>query len=318
MPLTVLRRAFELVVGGESVALATVVRVSGSVPRHPGAMMAVTQGGAVLGTVGGGRIELLATTAAAAVAAGAPARRLTRHLVRDLAMCCGGAMELYIEPMAPSRDALAQALAAAAERVPCWLATPLDGSGKRVERWQPDSARLPALRGDTFWQPVLPPARLVLFGAGHVARAVAPLAAGVGFEVVVCDDGETGATEQAVPGVAVRVDSFAVSDVEGRLGPLGVGDYVVILTRDHAIDQRVLEQLLGRATFSYLGLIGSLGKVGRFRKRLEAKGVATPERWATLHAPVGLDIGAETPDEIAVAIVGELIRVRNRGEGPAR
>jgi xanthine dehydrogenase accessory factor len=82
----------------------------------------------------------------------------------------------------------------------------------------------------------------------------------------------------------------------------------VILTRDHAVDQKILEGLAG-VELDYLGLIGSRGKLERFRKRLEAKGIAVPP---DLHSPVGLDIGAETPEEIAVAIVAELVQTRRR------
>ena len=274
--------------------------------------MLVRTDGSIVGTIGGGRIELDTIDAAREVAAGGAPRRLERHLVRDLAMCCGGSMELYIEPVAPSRGAIAAALAAVQQRTPIALVTPLDGAPKHTAPL-PEGMRKPRLDAERFVEPVLPPDRLVLFGGGHVARAIGPLAAAVGFEVVVCDDGEV--EQGALPAWAARaVDSFELSDAERALGPLGGGDFVVILTRDHALDQRILEQLLAREREpTYLGLIGSRGKVGRFRRRIEAKGLYDAGRWARLHAPVGLDIGAETPEEIAVAIVAELVAVRNRG-----
>jgi len=271
--------------------------------------MLVRESGEIVGTIGGGRVELAAVEAALEVTRGGAARRVAHHLTRDLGMCCGGSMEVYIEPVAPSRDALARALAAAERRTPCELVTPLDGTGKRIA--SPSGTRAAHLEDDRFVEPLLPPERLILFGGGHVARAIGPLAAGVGFQVVVCDDGEVEEIAEAPPWASALVDSFEVRDVERALGPLGLGDYVVILTRDHAIDQRILEQILPNERLSYLGMIGSRGKVGRFRKRLEAKGLLTAERWARLHSPVGLDIAAETPEEIAVAIVAELIRERN-------
>jgi xanthine dehydrogenase accessory factor len=307
----VFRRALQLLDAGESPALATVIHASGSTPRHPGAHMLVREGGGISGTIGGGRVELAALEAGVEVAAGAPARRLKHHLTRDLAMCCGGSMEMYIEPIGQSRDALVQALEAAEQRRSCSLVTPLDGGPKRVVLGPP-GARHPALDGDVFVEPLLPPERLVLFGGGHVARAIGPLAASVGFDVVVCDDGEVEERDEPPSWAVELVESFELSDVERAIGPLGVGDYVVILTRDHAIDQRVLERILPNEELSYLGLIGSRGKLARFRQRIEAKALLTPERWARLHCPVGLSIGAETPAEIAVAIVAELVRERNR------
>jgi xanthine dehydrogenase accessory factor len=311
----ILSQAVERARAGERLALVTVLAVRGSAPRHEGTKMLVTAEGAITGTIGGGRIEQEATQAGAEVAAGAPARRLRQHLVRDLAMCCGGSMELYVEPVAPSLPALHQALAMHAARRPALLITPLDGGPKRVEEPAAPAQREPVCEDDRLIEPLWPSERVVLFGSGHVARAIAPLAAEVGFEVVVCDDDETGALARLgdPPWVSRTVDSFELRDVETAIGRLGWGDYVLVVTRDHALDERILERVLPNAAITYLGLIGSRGKVGRIRKRLAARDPATDERWARLHAPIGLDIGAETPAEIAVAVVAQLIHVRRRG-----
>jgi xanthine dehydrogenase accessory factor len=308
----VFRRVLERLDAGRPVALATVVQVSGSTPRHPGACMMVEPDRSSYGTIGGGRVELEVTIAAAEVAGGAPARRVRHNLVRDLAMCCGGTMEVYLEPAGPSAESLRRALALWDDRRPGLLVTPLAGGAKRVEPLERDRGRAPRCEGDQFLEPIWPSDRVVLFGGGHVARAIGPLAARCDFEVVVCDDGETGAGGERPPWAAAWIDSFDVRDVEAALGPLGVGDYAVILTRDHALDQDILERLLPNERLGYLGLIGSAGKIGRFRKRLEARGVVTPQRWGRLHAPIGLDIAAETPEEIAVSVVAELVGIRNR------
>ncbi|MCX5745564.1 MAG: XdhC family protein, partial [Proteobacteria bacterium] len=159
--------------------------------------------------------------------------------------------------------------------------------------------------------------RAIVFGLGHVARALGPLLAQLGFHVVACDDNDTGALGAAhdVPTWADRViESFDVAEVERELGGFTPDDCVLVITRDHAIDQQLLEALIPHDELGYLGMIGSRGKVGRFHKRLEAKGLITGEagaaRWARLRAPIGLDLGAETPIEIAVAIAGELIARR--------
>ncbi|HUS67996.1 MAG TPA: xanthine dehydrogenase accessory protein XdhC [Kofleriaceae bacterium] len=297
-------------------ALVTVLHTSGSTPRHAGARMLVGADGKVFGTIGGGRVELEATRQGEEVARGAPARRERHHLVRDLAMCCGGTMDLYVQPVAPSAAALARAIALAEARRPGRLITRLDGAAIEVEETAEHGARVPALddSGERFVEPIWPGDRVILFGLGHVARAVGPVLRGVGFEIVVCDDGDTGALEAGAPDWASRVvESFDLGEVAREVGHIGHGDHVLIMTRDHAVDQRLLEQALALDSLdevAYLGLIGSQGKIGRFKKRLEAKGIATPERWARLRAPIGLDIGAETPAEIAISVAAELIRVR--------
>jgi len=267
------------------------------------------------GTIGGGRVELEAARAGAEVAAGAPARLVRHHLVRDLAMCCGGSMDVLVQPVAPSARAIEGAVELAARRCPGVLVSDLGGAAMSVEERPAHGQRRPALDGQRFAEPILPPDRVILFGSGHVARALGPVLARLGFELAVCDDNETGALDDAPPWAKRTVDSFDLPDVEKALGPIGFCDYLIITTRDHAIDQRILEQALGHPALgdlAYLGLIGSQGKIGRFRKRLEAKGVPA-ERWQKLRAPIGLDIAAETPAEIAISVAAELIRLRNTG-----
>jgi xanthine dehydrogenase accessory factor len=308
------RRAVELLDDGVSVALATVVRARGSAPRHPGARMLVLANQATHGTIGGGRIELDVTAVGARVADGRePAQVVARHLVRDLAMCCGGSMDIYVEPLVGARRALAAAVEAVEARRPQVLVTPLVGGDKYLRDVRPGEAeatRVEVSEGcECLVEPLLPAARLLLFGAGHVARAIAPIAASVGFVVIVCDGTDDPGSAAAA---ATVVNSFDVRDVERDIGALGPSDYAVIVTRDHSVDQAILERLLPRDDLAYVGMIGSRGKVARFRRRLDAKGVATPERWERLHAPIGIDIAVETPQEIAVSIVAQLIDVRGR------
>lgn len=305
---------------GRGVAIAAVIGAHGSTPRHLGARMAVAADGEQWGTVGGGKIEQLVVAAAREVAGGAAARVVRQHLVRDLAMCCGGTMEVAITPAASSREALATL---AGTRSPHVLVTPLDG-GPLVIRPPLSSdprAHHPVIQGDALVERVGIAERAILFGYGHVARHLGPLLANLGFSVIVCDDGDTGALDEAPGWADGVVESFDAREVEREVGGFGADDYVLIITRDHAIDQQLLEQLIGHDRLHYLGMIGSRGKVGRFRKRLEAKGIIDDSdlgaaRWARLRAPIGLDIGAETPDEIAIAIAAELVAYRRRG-GPS-
>jgi xanthine dehydrogenase accessory factor len=306
---------------GRGVAIAAVVGAKGSTPRHLGARMVVASDGEQWGTIGGGQIERMVSAAAREVAAGAAATVVRRHLVRDLAMCCGGAMEVAITPANDSRDAIELLLTS---RDALALETPLDGGAMVVRPARSGDPRMhvPDVQGDRLIERVGGRERAIVFGVGHVTRSLGPMLYDLGFEVVVCDDDETGALASiaAVPWVGQAIDSFDAGVVERELGGFSADDYVLVLTRDHAIDQRLLEYLIARDAIGYLGMIGSRGKVGRFHKRLVAKGIVEAEhdpRWTKLAAPIGLDIGAETPDEIAIAIAAELVARRRRGVASA-
>jgi len=306
--------ALEALEGGRGVAIAAVTSASGSTPRHLGARMAVAADGQQWGTVGGGRIEQLVVAAAREVAGGAAARVVRQHLVRDLAMCCGGSMEVAVTSGAASRDAIAL-LASAKQAVV--LVTPLDGSPLEVRapRDGDPRAHQPVIENGAMVERLGPAERAIVFGHGHVAKKLGPLLGNLNFSVIVCDDGETGALDEPPTWASRVIESFDAVEVERELGGFTGDDYVLIVTRDHAIDQKLLEQLIGHASVRYLGMIGSLGKIGRFRKRLEAKGLFDAAQWARVRAPIGLDIGAETPEEIAIAIAAELVACRRRG-GP--
>ncbi len=305
---------------GRAVALATVVGAQGSTPRHLGARMAVAADGEQWGTIGGGRIEQLVVAAAVAVAEGGEPRVVKQHLVRDLAMCCGGSMAVVLTPMGPSRDVLA---ALGALRGATALLTPVGGEPLSLrDVLDSDPAPYhPAVVDAVLVERVGFAERAILFGLGHVAKSLGPVLAALGFAVTVCDDGDTGALgplgSEAPPWATRMIESFDPAEVERTLGGFTREDRVLVITRDHAIDQDLLEALIVRDDIGYLGMIGSRGKVGRFEKRLAAKGLlegdAGRARWAKLRAPIGFDIGAETPEEIAVAIAAELVAMRRRG-----
>ena len=316
MKLDVFAAALRALDEGRGVAIAAVTGASGSTPRHLGARMAVAADGEQWGTVGGGRIEQLVVAAAKEVAAGAAARVVRQHLVRDLAMCCGGSMAVAITPAAASRAAIAEL---ATTRQPRVLITPLDGGplAVREPRAGDPRAHQPVVAGEALVERLGAAERAIVFGLGHVARRLGPLLHDLGFTVIACDDGETGALDAAPAWADQVIESFDAREVDAKLGGLGADDYVLIVTRDHSIDQQLLEQLFERTEIGYLGMIGSRGKIGRFKKRLEAKGLYDDARWARLRAPIGLDIGAETPEEIAIAIAAELVARRRRGIGHA-
>lgn len=312
-----------------ALALATVVAAKGSTPRHAGARMIVATDGTQWGTIGGGKIEQVVAHAAREVAGGAEPRAVHHHLVRDLAMCCGGAMTVAITPITDTTRAVLAELAALAAGTAGAIAarvleTPLGGGplALRAPRTGDPRPHHPRVDGDVLVERVGAVERAIIFGHGHVARALGPLLAGLGFTVIACDDNDTDALAAAPTYAALVVESFDVAEVERALGGFTEDDHVMIVTRDHAIDQKLLEQLIGAIDrIGYVGMIGSRGKVGRFAKRLAARGLVDGDdgarRWAKLHAPIGLDLGAETPQEIAVAIAAELIARRRRGDARA-
>ena len=301
---------------GRGAAIACVIGAHGSTPRHVGARLMLTEDGEQVGTVGGGRIERLVTSAAREVAAGGPPQVVHQHLVRDLAMCCGGAMEVVVTPAAGSRDALVQLTA---DRAPKILVTPLDGAPLTVRPPEPGDPRPhhPVVQDGVLIERLGAAERAIVIGLGHVSRHLGPMLASIGFSVIVCDDGATGAIDVPPAWASEAIRSFDAAEIERRVGGFTIDDFALIVTRDHAIDLRLLEALIAHDELGYLGMIGSRGKVARFRKRLEARGLLDGElgaaRWARLRAPVGLNLGAETPDEIAISVAAELVAMRRRG-----
>jgi xanthine dehydrogenase accessory factor len=147
--------------------------------------------------------------------------------------------------------------------------------------------------------------RLFVFGAGYIAKPLAALAAGCGFRVTVVDERADWATAERFPGAAVHArapeDFLRALDTHER-------DFVVIATHDHALDQRLVEDLL-RRPLRFVGMIGSVPKQRKFALRLRARGYSD-EQIARLRTPLGLPIGAKSPEEIAVSVMSELIAVR--------
>ncbi len=190
----------------------------------------------------------------------------------------------------------------------------------------PDDARADALRaihderscwtadGLVFVEPVVGLPRLVLFGAGHVSRAVGAVAREAGFRITVADDREKYASAARFPD-AERIVVPGYQDLAERV-PVAPHDYVLVCTRGHQFDEEILEQLLALPPIRYLGVIGSRRKHLAAERHLTEKGIAA-ERFRDLRAPVGLDIGAVTPEEIAVSIVAEMIAVRRRAAADA-
>jgi xanthine dehydrogenase accessory factor len=163
---------------------------------------------------------------------------------------------------------------------------------------------------DIFIEPVLPPALLYIFGAGHVSVNLYKVAKDAGFEVIVADDREAYSNRERFP-EAKEVIAQDFDQAMARLSP-NESSYIVIVTRGHRDDMRVLRWAV-QTPARYIGMIGSKRKTIAVFRELTKEGLS-PQLFERVHAPVGLDIGAITPEEIAVAIAAELIATRRHVE----
>jgi xanthine dehydrogenase accessory factor len=163
---------------------------------------------------------------------------------------------------------------------------------------------------EIFVEPVIPPALLYIFGAGHVSKSLYKIAKDAGFDVTIIDDRESYANRERFP----EAREIIAQDFDQAMGTLklGAGAYIVIVTRGHRDDMRVLRWAI-HSDARYIGMIGSKRKtIGIFRE-LQKEGVPA-QLFDRVYAPIGLDIGAVTPEEIAISITAELIAVRRKAE----
>jgi xanthine dehydrogenase accessory factor len=162
-----------------------------------------------------------------------------------------------------------------------------------------------------IFEPVFPPSRLVIAGAGHIGKALAHIGSFLGFEVLVIDDRPEFANKSNIP----DADNIIVKDIGLAMDELKKSDdtYIVIVTRGHNDDARALKPCIDSKA-AYVGMIGSKTKIAKMHRNFFQNGWATEEQWSSIHAPVGLDIGSKTVEEIAISIAAELVLVRNSKE----
>jgi len=160
-----------------------------------------------------------------------------------------------------------------------------------------------------FLEPVFPPSRLVIAGAGHIGRALAHIGRFLDFEVLVIDDRPEFANKSNIP----DADNLIVKDIGIAMEELEKTDdtYIVIVTRGHNDDAKALSPCI-KSKAAYVGMIGSKTKIAKMHRNFIQNGWATEEQWSAIHAPVGLDIGSKTVEEIAISIAAELIAVRSK------
>ncbi len=315
-------------------ALATIIKKIGAAPREEGAKMFIGDDGRLFGTVGGGCVEAEVWQAAKNVAKTQAVKllhyRMDGKLVENEGMICGGNVDVFLEPvLARYRDLYRETRSLEKKGrkgvvVTSYSETVLrkclirdDGSvlGDLPDQSRPDSfashmrLREPFVGEGEIVEPIASSSFLYLFGAGHVSQYVAQIASMVDFNVVVIDDRADFANQERFPDAnEIIVEDFhAVFD---RL-PFNGNEYVAILTRGHKHDALVLEEVMKKTT-RYVGMIGSRRKSRLILDHLKSKGFEE-ERLKSVYAPIGLSIDAETPQEIAVSIVAQLIEVRRRG-----
>lgn len=316
--------------------LVTVVSASGSVPRHAGSKMLVLPDGSIFGTVGGGVVESSAIERSKACQLERRSACLTVELTGEAALgsspVCGGVAELWLEYV-DEPGLLAAAATALDAGKAAVLAVSRGGGRPRLDAVfdakgalaaghpGPNAAGLASLAaaagasgqpaldeaGDWFLDPVLPPERLLVLGGGHVGRAVARFAVDLGFKVTIADDRPQFAAASRFP-EDVETQEGRFTEIIGRF-PFGPSTYALVVTPGHLSDLDCTRAILGRE-YKYAGVIGSRRKVRMIFDQLISEGFDRG-RVEAVFSPVGIDIGAETPEEIAVSILAEMIAVRH-------
>ena len=310
---------------GERVVLCTILASSGSSPRGAGARMAVFADGTTMGTVGGGQVEYLAAQEAMEILeSGITLIRsfdLAPAQVASIGMVCGGKVTIYYQLLtAGELPVLYDMIKALSADENAWLYLLIrDGkvesfrvvSGEEaLEDPEHYCAKAVLVKGEPlkYYEPLMRAGRVFVFGGGHVGQALVPVLAGVDFRVTVYDKRKELATKENFP----CAEEVIYGDYEHIFDKISLkpSDYVVIMTPGHESDYALLEQVLRWET-TYVGCIGSRHKIARTQALLREAGISE-ERIRSVHSPIGLPIGAQTPAEIAICIAAEMILHRSQ------
>ena len=303
-----------------SVVLATVIEVKGSVPREVGAMMVVCADGNLIGTTGGGAGEASVIEQAKQVLMTGEKQRVDVDLSGSLEHVkqgiCGGMMQVWLERWQ------GEGAIVLANKIIALLQSGQSGSlvipfvPERSPHLSTSHSPLPTPHSPTFLLPLLPPPTLLIVGAGHVAVPLAQMAHLLDFRVIVQDDRPEFANIQRFPDATILAQPIDTAIATLTTPQL----YVALVTRGYQHDLAALRVLLPRSPH-YIGMIGSEKRVRSVLQALKHEGIPGMEasivesRLKAVYAPIGLDLGALTPAEIAVSICAELISVHRGGSG---
>ncbi len=334
----------------EKVALATLITRVGSAPRAVGAKYLIREDGTSFGSIGGGCVEAEVWQEAQKVMEKGGGRvlhfELTSEQLAEGGLICGGNIDIFLEPLQEEFLNIYQEAARIRQKGGSAILATLvsvDGTFPKEKNsktlMKPSGEKVGSLLGgaelekeilregegllkekkpkvlvlssknrrtEILLEPIFSEPTVYIFGAGHVSEQVIPLAKRVHFKVVVIDDREMFANRERFP----EADEVIVSEFERCFDQLNIDDssYIVIVTRGHLYDGFVLEQAL-KSNARYIGMIGSKKKIRTLYQNLMEKGIAK-DALDRVYAPIGIDINSETPEEIAVSIVAELIKVR--------
>jgi xanthine dehydrogenase accessory factor len=338
----------------EKVVLATLINRVGSAPRAVGAKYLVKEDGTSFGSIGGGCVEAEVWQGAQEAIRKGEGEvlhfSLTAEQLADGGLICGGDIDIFVELLGEDVLAIYREVEKIKRKGGSGIlatlmsinGSPIRGKGAKVllresgdkvgtlpphvaseERlWkegqtvlQENKPKVIVLgsgnrKAEVLLEPILSEPTVYIFGGGHISQHLSPLAKGVHFKVVVIDDREMFANRKRFP----EADEIMVSEFETCFERVKIdsSSYIVIVTRGHLYDGFVLEQAVKTAA-RYIGMIGSKKKILTLYQNLFEKGISR-ETLDRVHAPIGLEIHSETPEEIAVSIVAELIKVRG---GPA-
>jgi len=252
----ILEEVLKRVQGNETIALVTIVDISGSAPGMIGSKMAVNFNGRLVGTIGGGILEGKVINLAKEAIKKHKSQLLNYHLTRDEAslekeVICGGDVQIFIDVIEPQEE-------------------------------------------------------IIIFGAGHIAVCLSKLAKMIGLKVTIVDEREEFSNKERFP----EADQIIVAEPDQVLDKIRniSSTYFVIITRGHLKDEEALLTVIGQQA-KYIGMIGSSQKNAVIFQHLREKGI-TQEKIHKIFSPIGLDIGAKTPEEIAISIIAEIVQVR--------
>jgi len=238
----------------QTVALCTITATKGSTPRKVGTKMLVYETGNIFGTVGGGNLEKKVIENALIQLKKKEAKLFKHDLLHQHNMCCGGNIEIFIEP-------------------------------------------------------ILKINKLYIFGAGHTGKALAELASKLDFEIFIIDDRQEYINQIIASNKVNRINTSYTEILKSL--PFDDNTFITILTYEHSIDREILAFCINKP-HAYLGMIGSKRKVELTKKMFLDANIASEEKLQNVKMPIGKNIKAETPEEIAISVLAEIIEIKNK------